>query len=62
MAPVAWRMSSHSGADGNCVEVADLDVSVGVRDSKAPHGGHLTLAPREWATFISQARAGRYDS
>ncbi|MFI0486706.1 DUF397 domain-containing protein [Actinomadura sp. 9N215] len=57
-----WRKSTRSnGAGGDCVEVAALGVDVGVRDSKAPHEGHLTLPPQAWTAFIAQARAGRYD-
>jgi hypothetical protein len=37
---VAWRKSSFSGTETNCVEVA---WSAGIRDSKNPHGGHLTV-------------------
>ncbi|MCP2340275.1 DUF397 domain-containing protein [Actinomadura rupiterrae] len=42
----AWRKSSHSsesGGGGTCVELADLGPSVGIRDSKNPRLGHLTL-------------------
>jgi hypothetical protein len=56
-----WRKSTRSnGAGGNCVEVADLATSIGVRDSKAPDAGHLEFGPRAWATFISQVRNGRH--
>ncbi|MGQ0838169.1 DUF397 domain-containing protein [Actinokineospora sp.] len=35
-----WRKSSHSGQEGDCVELAHtLDT---VRDSKNPHGPTLT--------------------
>ncbi|MWA03328.1 DUF397 domain-containing protein [Actinomadura sp. LD22] len=40
----AWRKSSYSSSQGdNCVELADLGDTVGVRDSKDPHGGHISL-------------------
>jgi Domain of unknown function (DUF397) len=29
-----WRKSSYSSGDGQCVEVADLDVTIAIRDSK----------------------------
>lgn len=41
-----WRKSSYSGESGGggaCVELANLGTSVGVRDSKNPRAGHLTL-------------------
>lgn len=56
-----WRKSRQSGANGNCVEVANLNANIGMRDSKAPHEGHLTLTPQAWATLIAQVQAGRYD-
>ncbi|QKW40860.1 DUF397 domain-containing protein [Actinomadura sp. NAK00032] len=56
-----WRKSSRSGGNGNCVEIADLVASIGVRDSKAPDVGHLNFAHQVWAAFLSQAKAGRYD-
>lgn len=58
---VTWRKSSRSnGAGGDCVEVADLAVGVGVRDSKAPRIGHITFAARAWTTFVAQVKAGHY--
>ncbi|MCP2340274.1 DUF397 domain-containing protein [Actinomadura rupiterrae] len=43
---IVWRKSTHSegqDAGGTCVEMADLGTSIGVRDSKNPRAGHLTL-------------------
>ncbi|WP_084219498.1 DUF397 domain-containing protein [Spirillospora albida] len=56
-----WRKSSHSSANGECVEVTDLAGSAGVRDSKAPDAGHLTFGVKSWKTFTAQVRAGHYD-
>ncbi|KAB2376946.1 DUF397 domain-containing protein [Actinomadura montaniterrae] len=51
---VHWRKSTHSGADeGNCVEVADLNGRVGVRDSKDPDAGHLTLTRQDFADLLA---------
>ncbi|WP_242908232.1 DUF397 domain-containing protein [Actinomadura terrae] len=39
-----WRKASRStGNGGECVEVANAPGHVAVRDSKDPHGPHLTL-------------------
>ncbi|MEU6751535.1 DUF397 domain-containing protein [Spirillospora sp. NPDC046719] len=52
--PPRWRKSSHSGADeGNCVEIGDLGGRVGVRDSKDPAAGYLTLTRREFAALLA---------
>lgn len=57
-----WRKSTRSnGAGGNCVEVAELAEKIGVRDSKTPAAGHLTLSPKAWAAFAADVRAGRFD-
>ncbi|NSC24059.1 DUF397 domain-containing protein [Streptomyces albus subsp. chlorinus] len=54
----AWRTSSHSGAHGDCVEVAtNLDATVPVRDTKQHnHRPQPTLVfPREaWARFLAR--------
>ncbi|MBD2897290.1 hypothetical protein amrb99_62490 [Actinomadura sp. RB99] len=57
-APVHWRKSSHSGAnEGECVEIGDLGGRLGgrlgVRDSKDPGAGHLTLTRRDFADLLS---------
>lgn len=59
--PAVWRKSSRSSAEGaNCVEVADLAGSVGVRDSKNPAGAVLTFTPAAWSTFAQSVRAGEF--
>ncbi|GAA4231974.1 hypothetical protein GCM10022254_30660 [Actinomadura meridiana] len=56
-----WRKSTRSnGAGGNCVEVANLDATVGVRDSKAPNAGHLAFTPQEWSAFLTEVKSGRF--
>ncbi|MEU6177677.1 DUF397 domain-containing protein [Streptomyces coeruleorubidus] len=50
----AWRKSSYSGTSGGeCVEVADLGPGVGVRDSKMPEAGILTVSPHAYAVFVA---------
>jgi len=46
--------SSYSNTGGECVEVArNVPGTVAVRDSKAPDGPILWLAPQAWARFTS---------
>ncbi|MBW8481445.1 DUF397 domain-containing protein [Actinomadura parmotrematis] len=55
---IGWRKSSHSGHDGaDCVELADLGVSVGVRDSKAPEAGHLVVDRVSLASLVRAVKA-----
>jgi Domain of unknown function (DUF397) len=58
-----WRKSSYSsGNGGNCVEVArNLPRIVAVRDSKAPEGPALVIAPEDWQAFIERVKAGMHD-
>ncbi|ROO83044.1 uncharacterized protein DUF397 [Actinocorallia herbida] len=41
-----WRKSSHSGHEGDCVEIATATDRIVIRDSKNPsgHAHHLSLA------------------
>ncbi|WP_095213115.1 DUF397 domain-containing protein [Frankia sp. AvcI1] len=58
----AWRKSSHSNADRNCVEVAFLgDGSVAVRDSKdSGNGPALIFTSSEWAAFMGGVIDGEF--
>lgn len=54
-----WRKSSRSGGDGGeCVELAPLAGSVGIRDSKHPAGGHLTVSRSALADLVDRIKAG----
>ncbi|MFI0482585.1 DUF397 domain-containing protein [Actinomadura sp. 9N215] len=55
-----WRKSSRStqGTSEQCVELAQLPHGVGLRDSKAPDVGHLTLTPQAFAVLIRRVRRG----
>ncbi|MER6809842.1 DUF397 domain-containing protein [Spirillospora sp. NPDC000708] len=56
-----WRKSTRSsGTHGGteCVEVAVLVGGVGVRDSKDPDGGHLTVDHASFTALLVRAKAG----
>ncbi|MGW8884352.1 DUF397 domain-containing protein [Streptomyces sp. NPDC055749] len=54
---VHWFKSSYSGGSGTeCVEVADLDTFVGVRDSKRPEGACVSVHTSAWAEFVATLR------
>lgn len=55
---LCWRKSSYSGQGANCVEVAPTRDGVAVRDSKDPDGPVLAVAPKDWAAFLGQIKAG----
>jgi hypothetical protein len=65
-----WRKSSHSGGEGDCVEVGwrtssysgnETDCvevavasTVGVRDTKARHLGQLSVSRAAWEAFRAE--------
>jgi hypothetical protein len=56
-----WVKSSHSGPQGNCVEVAFLDGGrVAMRNSRYPDGAALVFTKMEWDAFLSGARDGEF--
>jgi len=50
MTDLAWRTSSFSGSEANCVEVAARD-GVLVRDTKDRAGPVLVFSPAAWRAF-----------
>ncbi|MEU1889240.1 DUF397 domain-containing protein [Micromonospora rifamycinica] len=58
----AWRKSSRSGSNGQCVEVRDRGSQVDVRDSKATEGGELSFEAAAWYAFVGGLKLGGYDS
>jgi Domain of unknown function (DUF397) len=55
-----WRKSSRSAANG-CVEIASLENSIAIRDSKDRGGAVLLFSPVEWRDFLGGVRAGEFD-
>ena len=49
---VRWHKSSHSSANGQCVEVAPVAGTIAVRDSKNPAGPELIFTRPAWVAFI----------
>jgi hypothetical protein len=45
----------------NCVEIADLERSIAVRDSKHPDGPRLILTRRAWSALVADVRDSRHD-
>ncbi|WP_406450496.1 DUF397 domain-containing protein [Streptomyces sp. NBC_00876] len=57
---IRWLKSSYSGGSGTeCVEIARLGASVGVRDSKRPRGPHIIVQANAWGEFVTNFRPQR---
>ncbi|GKQ33841.1 DUF397 domain-containing protein [Streptomyces sp. A012304] len=57
-----WIKSSHSGPEGDCVEMAVLDGGgVAMRNSRDPEGPALVYTPAEVAAFLAGAKDGEFD-
>src|ERR1700722_7053489 len=57
-----WRKPRRSMNNGNCTEVAATAGMVAVRASKDPQGPVLFYPTASWASFLSAASNGRFDS
>lgn len=54
-----WRKSTYSATQSECVEV-DMDdptaPAVGIRDSKAPDAGRVSVSPTAWSAFLDDLK------
>ncbi|WP_395103593.1 DUF397 domain-containing protein [Actinomadura sp. SCN-SB] len=55
-----WCKSSYTegGTSSQCVELARLGAGIGVRDSKAPEAGHLTVSPEALGVLVGRVKVG----
>lgn len=53
---VAWRKSSHSIANGDCVEAASRQGEIAVRDSEDPEGLILRYPADAWRSFVAKLK------
>lgn len=62
MDDIAWRKSSFSAGQGNCIEVRKhADGSRDIRDSKDPDGPILSFTRDEWRAFSTGVWVGEFD-
>ncbi|MEU8804861.1 DUF397 domain-containing protein [Spirillospora sp. NPDC048819] len=57
-----WRKSSHSSANGECVEISRVHGAVAVRDSRDPQGLALLFARSAWQVFSRRIKQGAHDA
>lgn len=53
LSQAAWRKSSYTANNGNCVEVAGVEGIIAVRDSKNTHIAPLRVSPQAWGAFVT---------
>jgi hypothetical protein len=53
----SWRKSTYSGGvNSACVEVAELNHGLAVRDSQDPKGPRLAFVSHDWDRFLARVR------
>jgi hypothetical protein len=62
MEDLTWRKAIKSGNGGECVEIGTHDGhAAGIRDSKSPERGHLTITPDMLGALLASVKAGELD-
>lgn len=61
MINLTWRKSSFSSATGTCVEIAQHDEALLVRNSIHPEAGTLTVDRGPFAAWLVATRDGALD-
>jgi hypothetical protein len=56
-----WRISSFSGTNGSCVELAETADGVAVRNSNARDAGTIHLTKEQFSAWLAGAKAGEFD-
>ena len=56
---LTWRKASFC-ASGECVEVAQRDEVIILRDSTQPSGHMLSYGAREWRSFVHTVKASEF--
>jgi hypothetical protein len=57
-----WRKASYTNGGENCVEVADDDRLVLVRDTKDRTGPVLKVSAEAWRRFAAEVKSARLSS
>lgn len=57
---LVWRTASYCQS-GECIQVAQQDGLIILRDSTRPDGITLTCASEEWRSLVRHIRAGGFD-
>lgn len=53
-----WRKSSRSDPQPNCVELAQVNNVIGMRDSKDPNRAMLQFTKHRFTAFLAAAKSG----
>ena len=54
----SWRVATHTGGQGNCVEVGRSATTIAVRDTKDRDGGPvLRFPPTAWLAFTGHLKS-----